>query len=107
MANIPPAPTVARAQVSSSVLVLVLIPHSLFARNACTSGGGVGYAAPHRLGHCGGVAARSKDREPATLRPALTKEAAMARYLKRGMDAGAIKAADAQVRQTVEQILAE
>ena len=31
----------------------------------------------------------------------------MARYLKRGMDAGAIKAADAQVRQTVEQILAE
>jgi sulfopropanediol 3-dehydrogenase len=31
----------------------------------------------------------------------------MARYLKRGMDAGAIKAADAQVRHTVEQILAE
>ena len=31
----------------------------------------------------------------------------MARYLKRGMDASAIKAADAQVRQTVEQILAE
>ncbi len=31
----------------------------------------------------------------------------MARYLKRGMDAGAIKAADAQVRQTVETILAE
>ena len=31
----------------------------------------------------------------------------MARYLKRGMDAGAIKAADAQVRQTVEPILAE
>ncbi|MBI5629149.1 MAG: histidinol dehydrogenase, partial [Candidatus Rokubacteria bacterium] len=31
----------------------------------------------------------------------------MARYLKRGMDAGAIKAADAQVRQTVEAILAE
>jgi sulfopropanediol 3-dehydrogenase len=31
----------------------------------------------------------------------------MARYLKRGMDVGAIKAADAQVRQTVEQILAE
>jgi sulfopropanediol 3-dehydrogenase len=31
----------------------------------------------------------------------------MARYLKRGMDAGTIKAADAQVRQTVERILAE
>ena len=31
----------------------------------------------------------------------------MARYLKRGMDAGAIKAADAQVRATVESILAE
>ena len=31
----------------------------------------------------------------------------MARYLKRGMDASAIKAADAAVRQTVEQILAE
>jgi sulfopropanediol 3-dehydrogenase len=31
----------------------------------------------------------------------------MARYLKRGMDAGAIKAADAKVRETVEQILAE
>ena len=31
----------------------------------------------------------------------------MAQYLKRGMDAGAIKAADAQVRQTVEEILAE
>jgi sulfopropanediol 3-dehydrogenase len=31
----------------------------------------------------------------------------MARYLKRGMDAGAIKAADAQVRHTVEDILAE
>ena len=31
----------------------------------------------------------------------------MARHLKRGMDAGAIKAADAQVRQTVEAILAE
>jgi len=30
----------------------------------------------------------------------------MARYLKRGMDASAIKAADAKVRQTVEEILA-
>src|SRR5579884_621294 len=31
----------------------------------------------------------------------------MARHLKRGMDASAIKAADAKVRQTVEQILAD
>src|SRR5712671_3979894 len=31
----------------------------------------------------------------------------MARYLKRGMDASAIKAADAKVRKTVESILAE
>src|SRR5215472_14968266 len=31
----------------------------------------------------------------------------MAKHLKRGMDAGAIKAADAKVRETVEQILAE
>src|SRR5437773_2988978 len=31
----------------------------------------------------------------------------MARYLKRGMDASAIKAADAKVRSTVESILAE
>src|SRR5919109_4546859 len=31
----------------------------------------------------------------------------MARYLKRGMDAGAIKAADAKVRETVETILAD
>jgi sulfopropanediol 3-dehydrogenase len=31
----------------------------------------------------------------------------MARYLKRGMDASAIKAADAQVRATVESILAQ
>jgi sulfopropanediol 3-dehydrogenase len=31
----------------------------------------------------------------------------MAQYLKRGMDAGAIKAADAKVRETVEHILAE
>ena len=31
----------------------------------------------------------------------------MARYLKRGMDAGAIKAADAKVRETVEAILAD
>ena len=29
----------------------------------------------------------------------------MARYLKRGMDSGAIKAADAKVRETVETIL--
>src|SRR3981081_1160690 len=32
-------------------------------------------------------------------------ESPMARYLKRGMDASAIKAADAKVRETVEQIL--
>src|SRR6516164_5492485 len=31
----------------------------------------------------------------------------MARYLKRGMDASAIRAADAKVRATVETILAE
>ena len=31
----------------------------------------------------------------------------MARYLKRGMDASAIKAADAKVRETVEGILAD
>jgi sulfopropanediol 3-dehydrogenase len=31
----------------------------------------------------------------------------MARYLKRGMDASAIKAADAKVRQTVEEILSD
>ena len=31
----------------------------------------------------------------------------MDRYLKRGMDAGAIKAADAAVRSTVESILSE
>ncbi|MGB7278093.1 MAG: histidinol dehydrogenase [Pseudolabrys sp.] len=31
----------------------------------------------------------------------------MARYLKRGMDAGSIKAGDAKVRQTVESILAQ
>ena len=35
------------------------------------------------------------------------KEDVMARYLKRGMDASAIKAADAKVRETVETILAE
>src|SRR4051812_46921505 len=35
------------------------------------------------------------------------KETPMARYLKRGMDAGAIKAADAAVRATVESILGE
>jgi sulfopropanediol 3-dehydrogenase len=31
----------------------------------------------------------------------------MARYLKRGMDAAAVKAADAKVRETVEGILAQ
>ena len=31
----------------------------------------------------------------------------MARYLKRGMDAGGLKAADAKVRETVEKILAD
>ena len=31
----------------------------------------------------------------------------MSRHLKRGMDAGAIKAADAKVRETVESILAQ
>src|SRR6201993_917875 len=31
----------------------------------------------------------------------------VAKHLKRGMDPGAIKAADAKVRETVEQILAE
>src|SRR5262245_51935047 len=31
----------------------------------------------------------------------------MARWLKRGMDAGAVKAADAKVRETVEDILVE
>jgi hypothetical protein len=31
----------------------------------------------------------------------------MPRHLKRGMDASAIKAADAKVRETVEQILAD
>ena len=31
----------------------------------------------------------------------------MPRFLKRGMDAGAIKAADAKVRETVEGILAQ
>src|ERR1039457_7250688 len=34
-------------------------------------------------------------------------EDVMARWLKRGMDAGAIKAADAKVRETVEGILAQ
>ena len=31
----------------------------------------------------------------------------MARYLKRGMDASAVKAADTKVRETVESILAQ
>src|SRR3981081_598175 len=34
-------------------------------------------------------------------------ESPMARYLKRGMDASAIKAADAKVRERVEQVLAQ
>src|SRR5919201_6272481 len=38
---------------------------------------------------------------------ASARSTAMARYLKRGMDASAIKAADAKVRETVEHILAE
>jgi sulfopropanediol 3-dehydrogenase len=37
----------------------------------------------------------------------LTKEFSMPRYLKRGMDAGAIEEADAKVRATVEGILSE
>src|SRR5262249_38965106 len=37
----------------------------------------------------------------------LDRRYSMARYLKRGMDASAIKAADAKVRETVETILAE
>jgi sulfopropanediol 3-dehydrogenase len=39
--------------------------------------------------------------------PAMTRRSAVAKYLKRGMDASAIKVADAKVRETVEQILAE
>src|ERR1700719_948635 len=42
--------------------------------------------------------------------PAMTKEtgvAPMSQYLKRGMDASAVKAADAKVRETVEAILAD
>src|SRR3954451_18173061 len=35
------------------------------------------------------------------------REFSMARYLKRGMDASAVKAADAKVRETVEGILAD
>ena len=34
-------------------------------------------------------------------------ENVVAKHLKRGMDASAIKAADAKVRETVEQILAD
>src|SRR6185312_7135292 len=40
-------------------------------------------------------------------RPRITRRTPMARYLKRGMDAAAIKAADAKVRETVESILAQ
>src|SRR5262245_2554494 len=39
--------------------------------------------------------------------PLTRGEGTMARWLKRGMDASAIKAADAKVRQTVEEILAD
>src|SRR5215471_14718741 len=49
-----------------------------------------------RLGHESAVR-RCENREDET----------MPRWLKRGMDAGAIKAADAKVRQTVESILAQ
>src|ERR1700730_6705098 len=45
-------------------------------------------------------------RDDARWRGDLHQEESMARYLKRGMDAGAIKAADAKVRETVETILA-
>src|SRR5215831_11480741 len=37
----------------------------------------------------------------------LDRRYSMARYLKQGMDASAIKAADTKVRETVEAILAE
>src|SRR5271154_1537262 len=40
-------------------------------------------------------------------RESSNRENTMPRHLKRGMDANAIKAADAKVRETVEQILAE
>src|SRR5205085_6409487 len=36
-----------------------------------------------------------------------SKEEPVAKHLKRGMDASAIKAADAKVRETVEQMLAD
>ena len=55
---------------------------------------------------------RSPDRAPATrasvctLRPRTERRTPMPRWLKRGMDASAIKAADAKVRETVESILA-
>jgi sulfopropanediol 3-dehydrogenase len=39
--------------------------------------------------------------------PAMTRRSVLAKHLKRGMDASAIKAADAKVRETVEQILAD
>src|SRR5688500_10511025 len=46
--------------------------------------------------------------EPGTLVPGSAQwRRTMARYLKRGMDASAIKAADAKVRETVETILAQ
>src|SRR3984893_893263 len=45
-------------------------------------------------------------RDDARCRGDSHEEESMARYLKRGRDAGAIKAADAKVRETVETILA-
>src|SRR5262249_40081134 len=42
-----------------------------------------------------------------TVRSGGTRRTHMPRWLKRGMDASAIKAADAKVRETVEQILAD
>src|SRR5262249_25299686 len=48
-----------------------------------------------------------RGRGPRGRGPRGREEAPMARYLKRGMDAGAVKAADTQVRSTVEAILSE
>src|SRR5262249_4416182 len=54
----------------------------------------------HRAtGGCAAARAQGPDNE--------NKEVPMARTLKRGMDVGAIKAADAKVRETVEKILAD
>ena len=50
----------------------------------------------------------SRDRgAPAHRAGTSNREESMPRWLKRGMDAGAIKAADAKVRETVEDILAD